>query len=203
VARDRKRAKQRRERQARAGGHARRADAATTPSRDRDGEPERRDPLEERHEQEPPELASGDTDLADVQLALGRPELGGEAGTVAELGPDAIEDQAELAEFASERRFEQLEDAVDEAEAEFEGREEEGDGGPVVGGDRVPRERRREGNRVTNFLRGSWRELQRVQWPDRRAVAQATAVVVGFVVVAGAFLGLMDLLAGKIVDLII
>ena len=39
--------------------------------------------------------------------------------------------------------------------------------------------------RFTAFLRASWAELQRVQWPDRRQVAQATAVVLGFVVVAG------------------
>ena len=32
------------------------------------------------------------------------------------------------------------------------------------------------------FLRASWAELQRVQWPDRRQVGQATAVVLGFVV---------------------
>src|SRR3954463_2797899 len=31
-----------------------------------------------------------------------------------------------------------------------------------------------EGNRLVNFLRASWAELQRVQWPDRRQVAQAT-----------------------------
>ena len=30
------------------------------------------------------------------------------------------------------------------------------------------------GNRFINFLRASWAELQRVQWPDRRQVAQAT-----------------------------
>src|SRR4051794_24113448 len=36
------------------------------------------------------------------------------------------------------------------------------------------------GNRVLNFLRASWAELQRVQWPDRRQVVQATAVVIGF-----------------------
>jgi preprotein translocase subunit SecE len=53
------------------------------------------------------------------------------------------------------------------------------------------------------FLRGSWRELQRVQWPDRRQVGQATAVTIGFVIVAGAFLGLADFLASKIVDYII
>ncbi len=41
------------------------------------------------------------------------------------------------------------------------------------------------GNRLVNFLQGSWRELQRVQWPDRRQVMQATGVVIGFVIVAG------------------
>ena len=51
------------------------------------------------------------------------------------------------------------------------------------------------GNRVINFLRASWAELQRVQWPDRRQVAQATAVVLGFVVIAGAYLGLADAVA--------
>src|SRR3954469_9403010 len=41
-----------------------------------------------------------------------------------------------------------------------------------------------EGNRFINFLRAAWAELQRVQWPDRRQVAQATAVVLGFVAIA-------------------
>ena len=57
--------------------------------------------------------------------------------------------------------------------------------------------------RLSGFIRGSWRELQRVQWPDRRQVMQATGVVLGFVIVAGAFLGLADLVASKIVKLII
>jgi preprotein translocase SecE subunit len=57
--------------------------------------------------------------------------------------------------------------------------------------------------RVVGFIRGSWRELQRVQWPDRRQVMQATGVVLGFVIVAGAFLGLADLVASHIVKLIL
>ena len=61
----------------------------------------------------------------------------------------------------------------------------------------------RGGPRFLNFLRASWAELQRVQWPDRRQVGQATAVVLGFVVVAGAFLGVIDALAQRLVDLII
>ena len=61
----------------------------------------------------------------------------------------------------------------------------------------------RGGPRFLNFLRASWAELQRVQWPDRRQVGQATAVVLGFVVVAGAFLGVADALAQRLVDLIL
>ena len=35
----------------------------------------------------------------------------------------------------------------------------------------------RHRNRLIAFLQGSWGELQRVQWPDRRQVVQATGVV--------------------------
>ena len=62
---------------------------------------------------------------------------------------------------------------------------------------------RRGPARFIGFLRASWAELQRVQWPDRRAVSQATAVVIGFVVVAGLYLGVADWVAKKIVDFII
>jgi preprotein translocase SecE subunit len=57
--------------------------------------------------------------------------------------------------------------------------------------------------RLIGFLRGCWRELQRVQWPDRRQVMQATGVVIGFVIVAGIFLGVADLVASKLVTLIL
>ncbi len=57
--------------------------------------------------------------------------------------------------------------------------------------------------RFATFLRACWAELQRVQWPDRKQVGQATAVVLGFVVIAGAFLGLADVVAQRIVNLIL
>ncbi|MHB1837565.1 MAG: preprotein translocase subunit SecE [Solirubrobacteraceae bacterium] len=59
------------------------------------------------------------------------------------------------------------------------------------------------GARVLQFLQGSWRELQRVQWPDRPQVMQATGVVIGFVIVAGVFLGVSDFLATKLVNFIL
>ncbi len=61
----------------------------------------------------------------------------------------------------------------------------------------------RGGNRAIAFLRASWAELQRVQWPDRRQVTQATAVVLGFVAIAGAYLGLADFVAKEIVEFIL
>jgi len=63
--------------------------------------------------------------------------------------------------------------------------------------------RKRGGPRFINFLRASWAELQRVQWPNRRQVGQATGVVIGFVIIAGAYLGIADWAAQKVVDLIL
>jgi preprotein translocase subunit SecE len=62
---------------------------------------------------------------------------------------------------------------------------------------------RKGAGRFITFLRASWAELQRVQWPDRRQVAQATGVVIGFVIVAGLYLGLADWVAKQVVNFII
>jgi preprotein translocase SecE subunit len=77
----------------------------------------------------------------------------------------------------------------------------EADAGDRGSGAPVPRQR--GGFRVVGFLKACWAELQRVQWPDRRQVGQATAVVLGFVVIAGAFLGAADIVAQKLVDFIL
>jgi preprotein translocase subunit SecE len=58
-------------------------------------------------------------------------------------------------------------------------------------------------SRLIGFLQGSWRELQRVQWPDRRQVFQATGVVIGFVIVAAVFLGVADWASGKLVTFVL
>jgi len=76
------------------------------------------------------------------------------------------------------------------------GGEDSGDLHPAA---RPPRHR----NRIIAFVQGSWRELQRVQWPDQRQVVQATGVVIGFVIVAGAWLGVADWVATKIVNFIL
>ena len=68
----------------------------------------------------------------------------------------------------------------------------------------APRERRQSlPRRAVAFLRASWAELQRVQWPNRAQVSQATAVVIGFVAVAGLYLGAADWVAQRIVNFIL
>ena len=66
-------------------------------------------------------------------------------------------------------------------------------------------ERARKGlfGRAADFLRASWQELRRVQWPDRRQVGQGTAVTLGFVLVAGAYLGLLDAIWNPVIKAIL
>ncbi|MGN6188011.1 MAG: preprotein translocase subunit SecE [Conexibacter sp.] len=200
MARDRRRAKQRRDRQARAGGPQRSHADGAAPA------PEQPHDAEHVHDHEPAELASGDRDIVEAQLEVGRPRPTEAAEEIADA-PDVMDDPVDLPELADEEDFEALEDRVDDVEEAFEEGAPAGSGGAVATRSRHRAPARtaeqREGNRLMTFLRGSWRELQRVQWPDRRQVGQATAVVIGFVIVAGAFLGLADFVAGKIVDYII
>jgi preprotein translocase SecE subunit len=62
---------------------------------------------------------------------------------------------------------------------------------------------RRKRGRVLTFLGHVVDELRRVQWPDRRHTAQGTAVTLGFVVVAGSFLGLMDAIWKPLIEAIL
>ena len=62
---------------------------------------------------------------------------------------------------------------------------------------------RRKRGRVFTFIGHCIDELRRVQWPNRRQVGQATAVVLGFVVIAGGYLGLLDALWQPLVEYIL
>ena len=195
MARDRKRAKQRRQRGSAGRG---KSAGAVTPS-----QPVRADlPGSLDH-------ASGEVDEFDAALVRGA------GGVPAAPERDIESDPAHL----SEREIE--EEAAAEGDiSQDELQELEAGGGGARGGDiargggggdgddGVSPERAsgaplRGGNRVIGFLRASWAELQRVQWPDRRAVTQATAVVLGFVAVAGAYLGLADYVAKEFVEFIL
>jgi preprotein translocase SecE subunit len=62
---------------------------------------------------------------------------------------------------------------------------------------------RRQRGRIITFLGHVVDELKRVQWPDRRQTGQGTAVTLGFVVIAGGFLGLMDAVWKPLVEWLI
>jgi preprotein translocase subunit SecE len=61
----------------------------------------------------------------------------------------------------------------------------------------------RDRPRVVQFLIAVWAELQRVQWPDRQALTTLTGVVLGFVLIAGGYLGLLDAIVSRIVNAIL
>lgn len=57
--------------------------------------------------------------------------------------------------------------------------------------------------RFVQFLFAVWAELQRVQWPDRQALTTLTGVVLGFVLLAGGYLGLLDAIFSRIIQAIL
>jgi preprotein translocase subunit SecE len=186
VARDRKRAKQRRERRARAGG------GAPAPSQSRADVPGALD------------HASSDVDEFDAALVAGA------EGVPAPL--DGVSEGEVEAESLSEGEVEAealAEGDISEDELQLPadaGRTPPGGGGGSNGGvspEQASGAPIRKGNRAVGFIRASWAELHRVQWPDRRQVTQATAVVLGFVAIAGAYLGLADFVAKEIVEFIL
>jgi preprotein translocase SecE subunit len=138
----------------------------------------------------PLEHATPDVELAEVQVALGRSEAADEAEPADYEGQDALEEEDALEQESDDY-------ALDESDGDAVGREL----APARARSAAPR--KTSGNRLINFLQGSWRELQRVQWPDRRQVMQATGVVIGFVIVAGLYLGAADTLSSKLVNLLL
>jgi preprotein translocase subunit SecE len=179
VARNRKRAKERRSR--------RPADGAPSDPGVATARPEHADEAPD-----PLEHATPDVELAAAQLALGRPD------TVEESQDDADQFEIEV-----EAGIEADGRAGDANGADVEDHGFSGAAKLTSTDTSVPEHRARSGFRLVNFLQGSWRELQRVQWPDRRQVIQATGVVIGFVIVAGVYLGLADELSAKIVNFIL
>jgi preprotein translocase SecE subunit len=57
--------------------------------------------------------------------------------------------------------------------------------------------------RVVQFLFACWAELQRVQWPNRQALTTLTGVVLGFVLIAGTYLGLLDFVFSRLIQAIL
>jgi preprotein translocase subunit SecE len=146
---------------------------------------------------------AGDVDEFDAALVRGAggvpvdadpaPADGGVAADPKHLSEREIEDEAEAEGDLSE-------DEIQEIAGSSSG---SGGRGGIATPEQASGAPQRGGNRAIGFLRASWAELQRVQWPDRRQVFQATAVVLGFVAIAGAYLGLADYVAKEVVEFIL
>ena len=62
---------------------------------------------------------------------------------------------------------------------------------------------RRKRGKVLTFFGHCIDELRRVQWPNRQQVGQGTAVTLGFVVIAGSYLGLLDAIWQPVIEAIL
>jgi len=158
------------------------------------------EPHDDREDGAPPPLqhAMPDAELAEEQLEVGRPE---------EPEPDEGEDEEEF-----EREVEESVGAGGRGGRRRRGGGYDGGGSAgasgageltAPGATAVAERHPSVLARLIGFLQGSWRELQRVQWPDRRQVFQATGVVIGFVIVAAVFLGVADWVSGKLVTFVL
>ena len=139
-----------------------------------------------------------------AQSARTRAPLAVEARTTTEP-PEPVDEasadaeQAKVVAAAGDPEPELTDGAQQATEPDDEGELDASEAAPVDGGEPT----RAGGNRFFNFLGACWAELQRVRWPDRRQVGQATGVVLGFVVIAGGYLGLMDAIFSRVVDAIL
>jgi preprotein translocase subunit SecE len=187
VARNRKRAKERRARRTDGGYGVRRVA--------RSGAEPAPEPIDAAPD--PIEHATPDVELADAQLAVGRAEPIEEPRDELEFEEEVEAAAAGAPPGGGGRRL-----------GPPNGQEPGGPGRGAAGEFAAPPPAVAQPGasllaRLIAFLQGSWRELQRVQWPDRRQVAQATAVVIGFVIVAGVFLGVADVAFSHLMDFIL
>ena len=153
-------------------------------------EPAPEAPVEPTPEEAAPMTREEALDQADLDVGAPPQDLGFSERTI-EHEPTEVEGE----DVMDEDDFESEEDLADEAaggKAARRARRRERDASP-----------RRQHGRVIGFLVNVWAELQRVQWPDRQAVTTLTGVVLGFVIIAGVYLGLLDYVFAKLIKLIL
>ena len=128
----------------------------------------------------------------DPNLVAGAPpEDEGRSDTVLEDEPDFEADEDEHLE-------------PDEIEAEEEAEEDAGFAPRGRRGSQASeRAKAKDRPRVVQFLVAVWAELQRVEWPNRQALTTLTGVVLGFVLIAGGYLGLLDAIFSKLIQAIL
>jgi preprotein translocase subunit SecE len=212
MARNRQRSKQRQaERRARrlqqeaAEGRARRDDGGqipgVTPA-----------PVEPVPDPGPPGIDADHLDVGAPPEELGRTDftLEHDEALVDREEHEAVLDDDEAAELAEEQAYEEIEDwevadQLDDPDAAAAAARGSGEAGYAVRGrrGRAAAEAHKDRPRVIQFLIAVWAELQRVQWPNRQALVTLTGVVLGFVLIAGGYLGLLDAIFSELIKQIL
>jgi preprotein translocase subunit SecE len=209
VARDRQRSKQRQaERRARRleqQGAPQRGDGAAIPG----VTPE---PVEPADGPGPPGTDADHLEAGAPPEELGRSDfsLEHDEAIVDREEHEAALDDDEAARLAEEEEaYEEIEDW--EAAEDFAEDDLVGDGTSTGAGEagyavkgrrgRADREAHKDRSRVVQFLIAV--ELQRVQWPNRQAMVTLTGVVLGFVLIAGGYLGLLDAIFSELIQAIL
>ena len=203
MARDRQRAKQR-QAERRARRLAERGEQPTPPAVDEQPTPPA---VDEGRAPEPGGDGPGDVQQSDFLgvpgvtpgLSTGAPpENVGRSDTVEE----ALQEIEDWEVGEDDHLTEDEVDAELEAEEELAGRGEEGfEVRGRRGRDEAEKHKHRP--RVIQFLIAVWAELQRVQWPNRQAMITLTGVVLGFVLIAGGYLGLLDAVFSELIKAIL
>jgi preprotein translocase SecE subunit len=153
----------------------------------------------------------------DPDLAAGAPpEEEGRSDSVLEGEESLLEREEELfhpgdasAPVSEEEAYEEIEDwevadQLDDPDAAAATASGAGEAGYAVRGRRGREaEAHRDRPRVVQFLIAVWAELQRVQWPNRQALVTLTGVVLGFVLIAGGYLGLLDAIFNELIKAIL
>jgi len=151
------------------------------------------DPIESdtqaQHDTQVPE--SGEVAEVEAAMQAGAADAAQTSDAPAPSRADVGRPEETPAESSSRReRKRQEKEAAERAKAQAERRT------PVV-------RQEREHGAVITFFGSVRKELQKVQWPDRDTLVQASAVTLLFVSVAAAYLGALDAIFSRLVDLLI
>lgn len=66
-----------------------------------------------------------------------------------------------------------------------------------------PPEKKKSGNRLVRFFKDMRVELKKVAWPTKKQTVNNTGIVIGVVLVAGAFVWIFDGIAGSLITALI
>jgi preprotein translocase subunit SecE len=149
---------------------------------------------------QPPADGHDDVERA-VELETGAPreDLGSSESTL-DYEQDIEEAELESEEELDEEELEREGVYPDEVHGEDVAEQSQPTGGPRGRRGAEGARDHSHGPRFVQFLRAVRAELQRVEWPKRQALTTLTGVVLGFVLITGSYLGLLDAIFSKLIQ---